>query len=461
MKASVILGLLLASTAVLALSTKEDISITDPRTNFPCTGFKAKEYTFYAFNVDLKKAYRVEYPIAGSISFDGQDWTGLAIVDLCTSVVSSDPDCSGMGQNSAIGYLKLTNTVDQSKRCLPLSNPTTKQTWELSVRDQISSAKSQSGFVVAPTAADAAVPIKPVFQMWCSEKGATQTVSSTFNPNSNTVTLAAASPSFCAHNSGRYISFMTNNKYFPIVLIPIAIFMIFWGIKFIKVILFKMGFLVGLVGSISLAVAFSDPTNWKTSSMLLVGFIGIVTAVLVGYLFAKFTKFYLMLAGGFLGYFFSFKAFEIVTLFSGTSSDTTQLVTVILCMIFGAILGFFLHDHIFIISTAFGGSLLLCMAVGTLLGNYPDLENLPNIKDLGQKGDEEKRKMLIQFVVYSLAWLFVAVAGICVQYKHRKEQKDGPKASFGSDSESDYKTVEYYGYNTHPAHRNYSGNNYM
>ena len=310
MKVSILIALLLASTAVLAISTKEDISISDPRTNFPCTGFKAKEYSFYAFNVDIQKPYKVQYTIS-NITYGGQVWSGLAIVDLCSSVVSSDPDCSGLGQNNAIGYLKLTNLNDQSKRCLPLSLTNNKTDWSLSISEDISKVKGSSGFIVSQSSSDPAVPIRPVFNLYCSGKSATGSVESTFDADTNTVTLAAMSDSFCAHNSGRYISFMTNNKYFPIVLIPIALFMIFWGIKFIKVVLFKMGFLVGLVASVSFAIYLSDPRTWKTSTVLLAGFLVIMAAVLVGYLFAKFTKFYLMLAGGFLGYFFSFKAFEL------------------------------------------------------------------------------------------------------------------------------------------------------
>ena len=447
MNKTIIIAFIILSSAICS----EDLVSVDQRTGFPCAGFQANTGSFYAFNINTKASKKLTLDV-NSFSYQGRVWNGIAIVDLCTTEVSSDSECTQLGKDKAIGYLKLKDSLTQELKCIPLSDTNGAAKWSIISQEESTTKNNGSsiGFQVSQTTpVSADLPFKVSFDLGCSlEAAKTGSIS---GDSEMTIRFADQSSQYCGHNTSKYIGYLKNSKFVSIFLIAVSIFMIFFGIKFIKLILFKMGFLFGFFFTISIAVSFNNnPVQWKTSSLLLVGFLAVMVGALAGYLFARFTKFYLMLAGGFFGYAVSFKTFELFSLVAGTSNETYQIITIVACIILGTILGYFLHDHIFILSTAFGGSFILCVAVGTLIGNYPDISTIQNFKNMGSLGDEERTKLVRQFLIYSLAWLVVGILGAVVQYKVRAEKKvENPGKTT---EETDYLNYNYYGYNQQVNH---------
>ena len=86
----------------------------------------------------------------------------------------------------------------------------------------------------------------------------------------------------------------------------------------------------------------------------------------------------------------------------------------------GIALGYFLHDHVLIIATSFGGAFLFTLGVGTLLNNYPDIKNAEMYSKLDPKMQDEMNR---RFLTYFGLFVLLGTVGAIVQYKKRDADK--------------------------------------
>jgi hypothetical protein len=421
---AIVVCLLLATTEIYAFSASENISVNQTTTGIPCAGYETESASFFLFNRNFSAAQKLAFEIP-NIKYEGEVWNATAVVNFCSDFESIDEDCSEMGKNNATGYLKLRNNKSTGVKCLPLSNPTQPaNTWKLS--SFISSeGETTKGYVIEQKDNNKAVaPIKPILRLVCS-KNDDQSGSGSYDENSQTLTLSFAKSNFCGFQSGKYIALLTNSMFFPILMLPIAIFLIFFGFKFVKWILFSMGFLIAIILSgiiIAGLILFSTKVSALVWVFIALGVL--LFGLCIGWIFSKFTRLYLIFAGGFLGLACGNKVFEFLALGTSVSSDSVELIVLILCIIIGVWFGYYIHDHVLILATAFGGSQLFCLALGTLLKNYPDVDNISHLNDLGNLGNEEKKKLIIKFVVWTLIGLAIGITGAYVQYKKRAELRN-------------------------------------
>lgn len=407
-----------------ALAVSESKTLPDPTNNFPCSGFDASSAGFYAFQV-MNQATTA--PTTSQLTFTqgGITYTAQATLTVC-GLQSSTPVCTlttppPSGQ-TVIGVMQVTNTVDQSSTCVPLSNTgSTKSTFTIDSNNEVNGSKG-AGWLVTATSVDSSVTYTPTVNLKCVDSSAI--TASVESVTANTVSLTLSSSTYCSYNAGRFVNFLFQHRLFPIILLPISLLFIFFGQKFIKVILFKIGFVFALLLSLATALTLKPYDTWDTKSIYIVGAFALLVSLLTGYLVAKLTKLYFMVAGGFLGYMLSMKAFELVVLATSKSSNTVQLVTTVSCIIIGVVVGLCIHDHVLIISTAFGGAYLLTFSVGLILKNYPDMDNLPNFKKI-----DLNDQLVKWFLIYTAGWLFFGVLGAYVQYQARaarnKRKEDG------------------------------------
>ena len=420
----IVICTLLAASEITAFSASKNLMVNQTRTGIPCAGYEVESASFFLFNRNFSAAQKLFFELP-NIKYEGEDWNATAVVNFCSDFESLDEDCTDMGKNNATGYLKLRNNRSTAVKCLPLSNPTqAASNWILKSLLQEDGGAVTKGFVIEQKENDkAVVPIKPIFRLICS-KDDEQTGAGSFDEQNQTVTLSFAKKSFCGYQSGKYIALLTNSIFLPVIMLPIAIFLIFFGFKFVKWILFSMGFLISIILS-GIIIAGLILFSTKVSAMAWV-FIALGVLLLglcIGWIFSKLTRLYLVFAGGFLGLAVGNKLFEFFALSTGVSNNTFELVVVVLCVIIGVWFGYFIHDHVLILATAFGGSQLFCLALGTLLKNYPDVDNIAHLKDLGKLGEDEKTKLIIKFAVWTFIGLALGVAGAYVQYKKRAEMR--------------------------------------
>lgn len=419
---SIVVCILIVASKISAFSASENLAVNQTRTGIPCAGYEKESASFFLFNKNFTAAQKLFYELP-NIKYEGEDWNATAVVNLCSDFEGLDDDCTEMGKNNATGYLKLRNNKSVTVRCLPLSNPTQPaNNWLLSSFIQEDGATTSKGFVIEQKDNNkSVVPIKPIFRLICS-KSDEQSGTGTYDEQKQTLTLNFAKTSFCGYQSGKYIALLTNSKFLPIIMLPIAIFLIFFGFKFVKWILFSMGFLIAIILSgIVIAGLILFSTKVSALAWVLIALGVFLFGLCIGWIFSKLTRLYLVFAGGFLGFAVGNKIFEFIALSTGISSNIAELIVIILCIIIGVWFGYYIHDHVLILATAFGGSQLFCLALGTLLKNYPDVDNITHLNDLGKLGEEEKKSLIIKFIVWTLVGMILGVVGAFVQYKKRAE----------------------------------------
>lgn len=415
-----------------AMAVSESVTVADPTNNFPCTGFDSTSAGFYSF-----QKLGVTSPNTAEFAFTdgGVAYTAKATLFVC-GLQSSTPVCTLANpptgnSTTVIGVLAVTDTRDSSVQCFPLSNPNNAKTGFSIVSDNSTKSNSFGWVVNANNNVDAQVKYVPTLQMECTDDNTVTASLSAISSNSVTVNLGAKS--YCSYNAGRFVAFMFQHKLFPIILLPISILFIFFGQKFIKVILFKIGFVFALLISLATALTLKPLDSWNTKSVWIVAVCALLVSIVVGYLVAKMTKLYFMVAGGFLGYMVSMKTFELVVLITSKSSDTVQVITTVSCIILGVVVGLCIHDHVLILSTAFGGSYLFTFSVGLLLKNYPDMDNLPNFKSLNFKD-----QLVKWFFIYTIGWLLIGILGSYVQYKARAARNKRKEEGDANDEDKSY-----------------------
>ena len=439
MKASVFaVCLLVVCPAVLAFTATENIQVIQSKTGIVCAGYDTASSNFYRFNNDSTKPQKLVYEVP-NIQYEGDEWNVTAVINFCSDVQISDEDCTDMGKNNAAGYLKLKSTKSTSFKCLPLTNPDATPTNEWKFKSFVEGSNPKTtGFSFEkkdPTTAQ--VPIKPLFIMTCStadqEKG-----SGAYNSANKTVTLTYSKKSFCGYSNTSMISTLNKSPIFTFLLLCFSIFMTFFGYKFVEWIMFAIGFLTAsllgglVIAIIGIASIFADISTLDWISILI---LFILFCLCFGWLFSKLTRFALIAAGGLLGLGVGTKLFELIALGIGLSSPTVQSIIVILCVIGGAWLGYYIHDHVLILATAFGGGLFFTIALGVLLKSYPDAANGVYLKDLGQPGEEQRKKMVTKALIWNLLYFCITFLGAYVQYKKREENRKEGKSESG---ETDY-----------------------
>ena len=416
---SIVVCILLCASKIATFSASENLAVNQTRTGIPCAGYEKESASFFLFNKNFSAAQKLFYELP-NIKYEGEDWNATAVVNICSDYESLDEDCAEMGKNNATGYLKLRNNKSTTVRCLPLSNPTQPANkWILGSFIEEAGTK---GFIIEQKDNDkAVVPFKPIFRLICS-KSDEQSGTGSYDEQKQTITLNFAKTSFCGYQTGKYIALLTNSMFLPIIMLPIALFLIFFGFKFINWVLFAMGFLIAIIISgIIIAGLILFSTKVSALAWVLISIGVLLFGICIGWIFSKLTRLYLLFAGGFLGFAVGNKLFEFIALSTGISSNITELVVVILCIIIGVWFGYYIHDHVLILATAFGGSQLFCLALGTLLKNYPDVDNISHLNDLGKLGEEEKKSLIIKFLVWTLVGIILGVTGAYVQCKKRAE----------------------------------------
>lgn len=411
-----------------ALGQIPDTNILNKRTAFPCLGFNDGNSAFYNFD-QLPKSIRFNVPTIKSR--DGQEyWVGEAVFFPCNeqfSVKSVEDDC-GKGHviGSSVGYYRLRKNVEGSAyTCYNVAQTDSRDHWKL----KFDSNEGERGAWIATsnsTADKDSISYQSTFVLNCGIADIPQNLTSLANHQNRSMTFKLTSRYVCPYTSGTMVNYLSGHRALPFVMLGLAIFVTFFGYYFIKTVLFIMGFLVGLCLalfglSITALIKINDPNLLSTNKIILAIFIVVMVACLLGYVFAKLTKFYFMLAGGFLGYMLSFKAFELLVMITSKSNDVAQIIVAVICVIMGVVVGYYLHDHVMILSTAFGGAFLITLCVGTMLKNYPDLDNLPNYSKLDPAF---KKRFAITFACYTAAWLLIGVLGAITQYVMKNKKKD-------------------------------------
>ena len=415
------ISLMLLSNRVTCINVP-DIEIKEERTGIPCTGYNQQFSTFFRFNPSSKEPNRIDFDVK-DVKFEDKVWQGTAIVDFCTPQLSKDSDCPLLGTDKSIGYFKLVNPETKEIKCLPISNQTDPSNWKITPdTENLTRDRKKPGFyinLVESETQQSALKIK--FKLACSTPEHPINYISDFDDKTGLLTLASGRPGFCGEKVGGYAMLLTKYKFLSAILLIVAIFLIFFGNKFIQAVLFSIGFLLGFIISLIIAIfaLIMLPNTWIATILVIVGVI--LLSLALGYVFSKLTKLYLILAGGFLGVSVGSLLYGLIVLVIGSSSDTLRNVIFLAFFIFGMIFGYYIHDHVLILATSLGGAHFFSVALGSILSLYPDYSHYEILKLLGTEGQKYSSKLVQWSWVWFLVTVVVGVLGAVYQYKVRAD----------------------------------------
>lgn len=154
----------------------------------------------------------------------------------------------------------------------------------------------------------------------------------------------------------------------------LSIPLIFFGLKFIKASLATIGFIAGTVVVCIFTVAFSNFMAWETKQWIIFGAIALAIAALLATLCYNSPSLAIIIGGAAVGYFGSQQLILLIeNLTNGALTSTVRIVVIAVCIVVGLIIGWKLKNLCIILATSLTGSYLFVFSLGSIIGNYPDM----------------------------------------------------------------------------------------
>ena len=213
------------------------------------------------------------------------------------------------------------------------------------------------------------------------------------------------------------------NYYFMVVMVIVGIFLCFVGKKYIAPTIIILCGLVACYALTALVLSLF-PNFIKTELWLFVCIlVCLIIGLIIGYFTRDMVRFYIVLAGGFLGFSVATFLYQIVQTYVNWNPTILYYVCIGVCVLIGGGIGFWLADPILILGLSVFGGYLAMRGVSLVAGNYLD-EGL--VIDLIKNKEWEQLKQMRSPWVYAYlgSWAVLAVAGTIVQcYYHKKEKE--------------------------------------
>ena len=218
------------------------------------------------------------------------------------------------------------------------------------------------------------------------------------------------------------------NYYFMVVMVLLGLFLCFVGKKYIAPTII---ILCGLIACYALtALVLSIFPNFIKTELYL--FICLLVCLIIGLIIGYFTrdmeKFYIVVAGGFLGYSLATFLYQIVQNYINWDPQILYYICIGVCVLVGAGIGFWLAIPILILGLSVFGGYLAMRGVSLVAGNYLD-EGL--VIDLIKNKEWEQLKEMRTPWVYAYLGSWAALAAIgtivqCYYYKKENGQQSAP-----------------------------------
>jgi hypothetical protein len=154
----------------------------------------------------------------------------------------------------------------------------------------------------------------------------------------------------------------------------LSIPLIFLGLKFIKKSLATIGFIVGIVVVCIFTVSFSNFMAWETKNWIIFIISALTIAILLAVLCYNSPSLAIIVGGAAVGYFGSQQLILLIqNLSNGSLSNSTRMIVIGVCIVIGLIIGWKLKNICIILATSLTGSYLFVFSLGSIIGNYPDM----------------------------------------------------------------------------------------
>lgn len=212
------------------------------------------------------------------------------------------------------------------------------------------------------------------------------------------------------------------NYYFMVVMVLLGLFLCFVGKKYIAP---TIVVLCGIVACYALTALILSifPNFIKTELWLFVCLlVCFIIGFIIGYLTRNMVGFYIVLAGGFLGYSVATFLYQLVQNYVEWDPQILYYVCIGVCVVVGGGIGYWLADPILILGLAIFGGYLAMRGVSLVAGNYLD-EGM--VIDLIKNKEWEQLKELRSVWVYAYlgSWAALAIVGTIIQCRYHRKEK--------------------------------------
>ena len=209
---------------------------------------------------------------------------------------------------------------------------------------------------------------------------------------------------------------------FCVLFVIIGIIFCFFGHRYMK---YLIMFICGFIGCYAITAAILNffPNFITTELWLLICLlVCFVLGCILGWFLKDEIKFSVLITGGFLGYSCATFVYQIIQNYVEFDPEILYYACVGVCIVIGALLGWFLTDPILIIGTSVFGGYLAMRGVSLVAGNYLD-EGY--IIDLIKSKEWEQLQEIRDGWTYAYlgSWVILAIAGIFIQCKNNKKTK--------------------------------------
>lgn len=256
------------------------------------------------------------------------------------------------------------------------------------------------------------------------------------------IKTSAACPKYNIY--GLWNTVLSNKFIFGCILILIGLFFCFVGENFLKITQIIAG--CSLAMFIFLYLVFNN-TEIILGSWVFWVVIGITVVIggLAGYFMSKVSWLPGLIFGILFGIVLGYIFINIGLNFLTSNLEIFFWVTLCVCIIVGAVLGFFKEEEISIISTAFVGGYGIIRGISIMVGGFPDERQ---VYELGSKGEWKQMSNLLNGMVflYLAGVLVFAGLGMYVQFKYfydgSKKKKEGKEGKDNKNNEEQITLVK-------------------
>ncbi len=161
-----------------------------------------------------------------------------------------------------------------------------------------------------------------------------------------------------------------NKSYLGALVIAIGVFLVIFGVKFIKVTVFVSGVISCI--TVCIMIYFNIFINNSTTTVWIVLGVGLILGVILSWFLVKITNLFFMILGGYLGYTLGIFLYNLFLNFIHADPKVIFWVTILGSIVLGAVLSLWLVKHILIISTSVCGAYAVIRGVSLYIGHFPN-----------------------------------------------------------------------------------------
>ena len=199
-----------------------------------------------------------------------------------------------------------------------------------------------------------------------------------------------------------------------------------------------LGFLAGTVATALVASVLFNFMAWSTANWIYFGLACVGIASIVAAITYHSPSVAIIVGSGTLGYFGGLQLISIASKLLGSSvQDIYKGAALAVCVMIAAYIGFKIKKAVTILATSCVGSYLLLFGIGSLVGNYPDIDLI-------------NRKIINNSAKSYMPWVYIGgtllLFIIGASYQFAKYSKKSEENADAYNHDSNMKSDDYTGY---------------